>query len=377
MSESSDIERELPASEQKIRKAREEGNVPRSRELSSGMLLLGIVVLFIGFGGHFTAAMSNMMQSSFSLSAAQLQEEGMMTRRLFAIMLDGLLLLTPVMAAAVFFAIASPGAIGGFNYSEKQYEFKFSRLNPISGLAKLFTANAAFELFKSIIKVVVIGAIGWKLLSSHMSMYPALIGLTIDEGIGMAGQRAIWDAVFMSLAFFVIVAIDAPYQLWKYYNDLRMSLQEVKDEAKESEGDPMLKGRIRQMQRERARSRMMAKVASADVVVTNPTHYSVALSYSEGLGRAPVVVAKGAGEVALKIRELAKENNVPMMEMPPLARALYAHVDLDHEIPSTLFTAVAKLLAYIMTMKNGAIDATLFPQVDDIPQGMDPGPGAA
>lgn len=377
MSETSDVERELPASEQRIRKAREEGNVPRSRELSSGVLLLGIVLLFTGFGGYFSAALGDMMKSSLALSVHQLHDASFMTRKLQTIMMDGLLLLVPVMAAALFFALVSPAALGGFNYSEKQYEFKWSRLDPISGFAKLFTANAAYELAKSLIKVLLIGAVGWQLLTAHLTWYPVLMAQSIDTGIGQAGQRAVWDAILMALAFFAIVAMDAPYQVWKYYRDLRMSLQEVKDEAKEAEGDPMLKGRIRQMQRERARSRMMAKVASADVVVTNPTHYAVALSYSEGLGRAPVVVAKGKGELALRIREEAGRHSVPMLEMPPLARALYAHVNLDREIPSALFTAVAKLLAYIMTLKNGALDPDLFPQTDDVPEGLDPGPEAA
>jgi flagellar biosynthetic protein FlhB len=377
MAQDKDTERELPATEQRIRKAREEGNLPRSRELSSGALLLSCVLFFWAFGGHFTSAITGLMQRSLSVGKRDIQEIGMMGARLGDSVIEGFLLLVPLMGFATLVAICSTLAIGGFNYSEKNYEFKASRINPIAGFARLFSANAAFEVVKAILKVVVIGLIAWRLTIGHLDDYATFMVIPVDRGIALAGEMAIWDSIFMSLAFFLIIAIDAPYQLWKYYRDLRMSLQEVKDEAKESDGDPMLKGRIRQMQRERARQRMMSKVPKADVVVTNPTHYSVALSYSDGIGRAPVVVAKGKGDVALKIRELAAEHKVPMIEMPPLARALYAHVDLDREIPSTLFTAVAKLLAYVMTLKAGSLDSNLFPLADDIPSGLDPGPSAA
>jgi flagellar biosynthetic protein FlhB len=373
VAEDKDAERELPATERKIQQAREDGNVPRSKELSSGALLIGTVLFFYGFGHHFSAALAQMMSRALSITQREVRDESMMGTRLSDLLFDALLSLAPILAFTMLLAIFSSLAIGGFNYSGKNWDFKASRLNPISGFARLFSANAAFEVAKSILKVVVIGGIAYRLMVSHLSEFPALMNMPVDRSISMAGDMAMWDAVLMALAFLLIVVVDAPYQLWKYYHDLRMNLQDMKDESKQSEGDPMLKGRIRQMQRDRARQRMMTKIPTADVVVTNPTHYSVALSYSDGLGRAPVVVAKGKGDLALRIREIAAEHKVPVIEMPPLARALYANVDLDREIPNTLFTAVAKLLAYIMTMKAGSLDSALFPDTDDIPQGMDPG----
>ncbi|WP_288107143.1 flagellar biosynthesis protein FlhB [Limnobacter sp.] len=376
MAQEDDQERELPASEQKIRKAREEGNVPRSRELGGGLVLLSGIALLYVMGSELVSQSEKLLRFGLTVDRAQAFDTKHMGIKWVAMLQDSLLILLPLFLIVVVAAIGANVALGGFNWSTKPLEPKFSKLNPITGLKNIFSINGLAELFKAILKSVALGGVGYLLIKKDMPEFTQLGAMPLDAAMTETARIAMKDALILAAVYMVIVAMDVPYQLWRYYKGLRMNLEELKRESKESEGDPHLKAKVRSLQREAARKRMMASVPTADVVVTNPTHYAVALKYKKDGSGAPQVVAKGMGEVAAKIRELARENKVPLVEAPPLARALYANVELEREIPAALYTAVAKLLAYVYALADGMQHKVDLPTDKDIPQGLDPGAGA-
>ncbi|HEX5484377.1 MAG TPA: flagellar biosynthesis protein FlhB [Limnobacter sp.] len=376
MAQEDDQERELPASEQKIRKAREEGNVPRSRELGGGLVLLSGIALLYVMGSELVSQSEKLLRFGLTVDRAQAFDTKHMGIKWVAMLQDSLLILLPLFLIVVVAAIGANVALGGFNWSTKPLEPKFSKLNPITGLKNIFSINGLAELFKAILKSVALGGVGYLLIKKDMPEFTQLGAMPLDVAMTETARIAMKDALILAAVYMVIVAMDVPYQLWRYYKGLRMNLEELKRESKESEGDPYLKAKVRSLQREAARKRMMASVPTADVVVTNPTHYAVALKYKKDGSGAPQVVAKGMGEVAAKIRELARESKVPLVEAPPLARALYANVELEREIPAALYTAVAKLLAYVYALADGMQHKVDLPTDKDIPQGLDPGAGA-
>jgi len=248
-------------------------------------------------------------------------------------------------------AIVSPLLIGGWNFSAKSFMPNFGKLNPLNGLGNMVSTNALIELLKAVAKTLLVGAVAWYVV---MSEKDAVVGLAV-EPLGAAvphlGGLVAKAFLIMVGSLGAIALLDGPYQIWHYANKLKMTRQEVIQESKESDGNPQIKGKIRQLQREMARKRMMSNVPTADVVVTNPTHFAVALKYADGKQGAPRVVAKGTDEVAAKIREIAKENKVALLEAPALARALYKHTDIDDEIPEALYSAVAEVLAYVYQLR--------------------------
>lgn len=376
MAEETDQEKDLPASEQKIRKSREEGNLPRSKELAGGVVLLAGVALLYTMGGELVGQSEKLMRQGLTLERAHAFDTKYMGLQWVSLLQESLVILVPLFMVVVVAAIAANVALGGFNWSTKPLEPKFSKLNPIKGLKNIFSVNGLAELVKAILKTIVLGGVGYLLLMQDLGEFTQLSAMPLEHGMAETARITIKDALILAVSFFLIVSIDVPYQLWRYYKGLRMNLEELKRESKESDGDPHLKGKIKSMQREAARRRMMASVPNADVIVTNPTHYSVALKYDKDGKGAPRVVAKGIGPLALKIREVAKENKVPMVEAPPLARALYSNVELEQEIPGALYTAVAKLLAYVYALAEGRAHLVEVPGDADIPKGMDPGPAA-
>ncbi|MCR2746425.1 flagellar biosynthesis protein FlhB [Limnobacter parvus] len=376
MAEETDQEKDLPASEQKIRKSREEGNLPRSKELAGGVVLLAGVALLYTMGGELVGQSEKLMRQGLTLERAQAFDTKYMGLQWVSLLQESLVILVPLFLVVVVAAIVANVAVGGFNWSTKPLEPKFSKLNPIKGLKNIFSVNGLAELVKAILKTIVLGGVGYLLLMQDLGEFTQLSAMPLEHGMAETARITIKDALILAVSFLLIVSIDVPYQLWRYYKGLRMNLEELKRESKESDGDPHLKGKIKSMQREAARRRMMASVPNADVIVTNPTHYSVALKYDKDGKGAPRVVAKGIGPLALKIREVAKENKVPMVEAPPLARALYSNVELEQEIPGALYTAVAKLLAYVYALAEGRAHLVEVPGDADIPKGMDPGPAA-
>ena len=294
---------------------------------------------------------ADLMRDSLSLSPAAVMSEGVIWPALTAAGARALWIILPVLGATFVAALAAPIVIGGWNFSGQALVPQFSRLNPVAGFGRMWSSRGLVELGKGLAKVGVIGVIAWVLLKG---LTPQLMGLTsepLQQAIGHSAELAGYSLLVLACGLAVIAAVDVPFQLWQHARDLRMTRQEVREEYKESEGSPETRGRIREAQRALARGRMLHDVPKADVIVTNPTHYAVALRYDENKNRAPIVVAKGTELLALKIREIATESGVPIVEAPPLARALYKSVELGREVPAALYVTVAQVLTYVYQLR--------------------------
>ncbi|MBC3870137.1 flagellar biosynthesis protein FlhB [Undibacterium oligocarboniphilum] len=351
MAEESDLERTEPASPKRLEQAREEGDVPRSRELSTATILLAAGGALWAMGGTLVSHLNQNLIDGLTLEREVAFDFNLLISKIGSGLLDVMLAFSPVAVLLMLVALGSPLLIGGWLFSAKALQPNFGRLNPASGLGNMISARAGVELLKAILKTVLVGSVAWVVI---MGQKEAIFALPLESvKLGMSHVGYMMAVSFMSIvaALILIAAIDAPYQMWHYANKLKMTHQEVVQESKEANGNPQIKAKIRQQQREMARRRMMAEIPKADVVVTNPTHFAVALKYTEGGMRAPKVVAKGADEVAAKIRELAKEHQVPLLEAPPLARALFKHTELGDEIPEGLYAAVAEVLAYVFQLR--------------------------
>lgn len=375
MADDSGLERTEPASPQRLEKAREEGDVPRSRELSTCTVLLAAggglyfygETLFNNLAKNFSRGLSFERNTAFDANFLVIQ--------VLDSVIDVMLAFLPIAGLFLIAALGSPLLIGGWLFSFKALEPKFSRLDPFAGIGNLVSSRAGVELVKAILKTILVGVIAWMVVSRQKEAIFGLIYEPLDQASAHLGHMLGVCFLVIVGGLVLIAAIDAPYQMWAYADKLKMTHQEVVQESKEANGNPQIKAKIRQQQREMARRRMMAEVPTADVVVTNPTHFSVALKYADGSNGAPRVVAKGADAVAAKIRELAKENNVPILEAPPLARALYKHTELGDEIPEGLYAAVAEILAYVFQLrtyrKSGGLPP-IEPKHIQVPTGLDP-----
>lgn len=376
MAEDSDAERTEPASEKRLRQAREDGDIPRSREVATFTVLMTAGAGLWMMGGGLVNKLSSVLERGLSLDREQVYNPNVLTERILADVVGVLLACLPLAGAVMLMMLAAPLLIGGWNFSAKAFTPNFGKLNPMRGLGNMVSTNALVELLKAVAKTLLVGAVGWFVV---MSQKDAVIGL-VAEPFGTAAPHlgSLLAKAFLTMvgALGAIAILDGPYQMWHYADKLKMTRQEVIQESKESDGNPQIKGKIRQMQREMAQKRMMSNVPTADVVVTNPTHFAVALKYAEGQRGAPRVVAKGTDEVAAKIREIAKENKVAMLEAPALARALYKHTDIDDEIPEALYSAVAEVLAYVYQLRaysKGTLDQYPDrPKKLPVPPEMDP-----
>ncbi|MBQ5939622.1 flagellar biosynthesis protein FlhB [Massilia sp. AB1] len=351
MADDSDAERTEPASPRRLEKAREEGDVPRSREIATFTVLMTAGASLWMFGGSLVGRLGAALQSGLSLDREQVYNPDVLLERVFNDVLGVMLACLPIAGAIMLVALVSPLLIGGWLFSSKAFMPNFMKLNPIKGIGNMFSTNSLIELLKAIAKTVLVGAVAWVVI---MGQKEAMLGLAVEPlnaGSAHAGEMIAKAFLFIVGALGVVALIDGPYQLWHYHDKMKMTRQEMIQEHKESDGNPQIKGKIRQMQREMARGRMMQNVPTADVIVTNPTHYAVALKYADGQKGAPRVVAKGVDDVAAKIRELGGEHKVPMLEAPALARALYKHTDIDEEIPEKLYSAVAEVLAYVYQLR--------------------------
>ena len=342
----------------RLRDAKKKGQVARSRELSTA-LVVGVCVLALITSAHSLAGQGlALMRASLDFDAALLESPDRVVGLLFAHLGQALLAIAPLLGASLFAALVAPALLGGWNFSAEAMQPQLSRLNPLKGLARMVSPTALVEVGKSLLKYAVIGAVGWLYIWGHRTQLLALGALELHAAIAQGLSLALWCVVWMTGALALVAAVDAPYQRWKHVKELRMTKQEVRDEMKESDGKPEVKAKIRQLQHRLANARMMDKVPTADVVITNPTHYAVAIRYTAGQTRAPVVVAKGAGVIAAAIRELATQHKVALVSAPPLARALYRSVELDQEIPSALYQAVAAVLTYLHQLRRGTLRTT-------------------
>ncbi|MAD45721.1 MAG: flagellar biosynthetic protein FlhB [Oceanospirillaceae bacterium] len=350
MAEETGQEKTEEPTPRKLEKAREEGQIPRSKELNTTMVLVLGAVGLLFFGPWMAERMNNVALFAFSLERSAAYDTSVMANHLSASAYEATLALAPWLVIVLLAALFGPMGLGGWMFSSKALAPKLNRLNPLSGLKRMFSANSLVELFKSWGKVLVVGLMAWLVLGFYFNDTMMLLRKDVEPAIEGSVHIIIWSVILLCLSTALIAIVDVPWQIYSHTKKLRMTMQEIKDEYKESEGRPEVKSKIRQLQREVAQRRMMADVPSADVVITNPTHYSVALRYEAGEMRAPSMVAKGADQAALKIREIAKENNVPQMQAPPLARALYTHCKVGEEIPEGLYVAVAQVLAYMYQM---------------------------
>tara|TARA_R110001592_G_scaffold362848_1_gene678520 strand:+ start:201 stop:1352 length:1152 start_codon:yes stop_codon:yes gene_type:complete len=350
MAEDTGQEKSEEPTARKLEKAREEGQAPRSKELNTTAVLVVGALGLLALGPYMTRQVAAMARYSFEVGRADVFDSSRMAHHLMASLDSAALALAPWLALMLVAAIAGPLGVGGWLFSSKSLAPKLSRMSPLAGLKRMFSANSLVELFKAWAKVLVVGFCAWMVLGYFFDDALSLLSMPVEGAIPGAVHIVLWSFILMCMSTALIALVDVPWQIHSHIKKLKMSLQEIKDEYKDTEGKPEVKGRIRQLQREAAQRRMLADVPSADVVITNPTHFSVALKYQSDSMTAPVVVAKGADQAALKIREIAKEHNVPRMQAPPLARALYTHARIGDEIPEGLYVAVAQVLAYIYQM---------------------------
>lgn len=375
MAEDSDLEKTEQPSQRRLDQAREKGQIARSRELSTfAVLIAGGAVLWF-MGESLTQSMVRMLRAGLTLERAQAFNPALMAPRLLDVSLDMLVAFAPFFLAVMVAALFSPLLLNGWLFSVEALQPQFSRMNPIKGIERMFSMHALIELGKAIAKSLLVGSVAALVIWSNRDEVMMLATQSAEASIPKMGHLISVSFMMIVGAMLLIVMIDVPFQLWDNNKKLMMTKEEVRQESKETEGDPQVKGRIRSLQREAARRRMMQEIPTADVVVTNPTHYAVALKYSENGMRAPVVVAKGSHLMALKIREMAKEHHIPVLEAPPLARALHKHTDLGQAIPEALYTAVAEVLAYVFQLRSYEKMGGARPQEPtalDVPDALDP-----
>ena len=351
MAEESDLEKTEEPTGRRIEQAREKGQVPHSRELGTFLVLIVAGAAFWMMGSWFFQRSLVIARKGFTIESRYMREPDLMLVRLGELSSDALYAFSPLLALLLLAAVLPPFFLNAWVFAPKALVPDLNRLNPLSGLGRMFSWNSLMELGKAVLKATLIGGVAALLIWKERDEIFGLLAEPLEAGLAHAGHLITFSFLMMVAALVIVVAADVPFQLWQYFDKLKMTKEEVKQEMKEMMGDPHVKGRIRSLQMQAARKRMMAAVPEANVVVTNPTHYAVALSYKAGM-TAPKVVAKGRGAIALKIRELAAEHRVPLMEAPPLARALYKHTDIDAEIPSALYNAVAEVLAYIYQLSQ-------------------------
>lgn len=342
------------ATPKRLRESRDKGQIPRSRELNTmAVTLVGAASLFI-MGEGMIGEMGGIFAHSFQPSREQIFDPATLLIFLKTALLDALLLIAPFLLVMFIVALFVPMLVGGWAFSAQAFAPKLERLNPIKGLKRIFALRGLMELFKTVAKFVLLAAVAWGMFLLMQREIFALGLEPLHQGLGHAGKMVGWTFVIMAAVLVVVAAMDVPFQLWDHAQKLKMTRQEVRDEMKETEGKPEVRQRVRQMQMEMSQRRMMEDVPKADVVITNPTHFAVALQYDPEKSGAPRVVALGADFVAAQIRKVAVHNQVEIVEAPPLARALYYNTRLGEEIPAELYLAVAQVLAYVFQLRQAS-----------------------
>jgi flagellar biosynthetic protein FlhB len=331
----------------KQEKAREEGDVTRSKELNTSGILLTAAVCMLVFGPLMASSFIKVMTFCFSFDPRASWDVTIVGGYLEAVIVEMALAISPVFAFLLLASIVAPISLGGWNFSTKAMAPKFSRMNPLSGIKRMFSMNSLVELGKGWGKVLVVGAAAVIVLIGLKNEFLSMVFQPTNAAIYHSVSLIAWSFLFICASTIIIVLVDVPFQIYSHTKKLRMTMQEIKEEFKNTEGKPEVKAKIRQLQREMANRRMMSDVPEADVIITNPTHYAVALKYEPNAMPAPVLLAKGVDDVALKIREIGSEYKIPIVEMPALARSIFHHTKIGEEIPEGLYIAVAQVLAYI------------------------------
>jgi flagellar biosynthesis protein FlhB len=345
-------ERTEEPSPKRLQDARERGQVPRSRELTNFATMIGGSATLVAIGGSLAAHLSQMVRHGLAVDPQDLRDTDSMLRALGEACISALTVLLPVFGALIALVLLASVVLGGWNFSPQAMAPDFTRLSPLAGVKRLFGLRGASELGKALLKCAAVGGVCAGIVSWTFRDVLALAHMEPRAAIGRGAGLVSWSFVWLCASLALIALVDVPLQLFQFKQALRMTRQEVRDEAKESDGRPETKQRIRQLQQTLARRRMMHKVPTADVVIVNPTHFAVALKYDPKQMRAPRVLAKGVDLVAQNIRRIAEEHRVPVFESPKLARALYRSTDLNKEIPAGLYVAVAQVLSYIFRVRT-------------------------
>lgn len=356
MAEDSDSssEKTQEPTQKRLDKAREDGSIARSRELNTTAILLGGTAAIIVFGAGMAQALASVMRNNFTLDKGSFFDTNAMLAQLSHSVGSAFMSLVPVFLILLLLAFIAPIGLGGWNFSLQAIAPKASRMSPLAGLGRMFGKKSVVELIKAIGKVLVVASLALLVLYINTGNILGFQYEPTKPAISNAIETLAWAVLWISCAMIVITMIDIPFQIYDHSQQLRMTLQQVKDEMKDTDGRPEVKQRIRNLQYEMSQNRMMGDVPKADVIITNPEHFAVALRYNQQLDDAPILLAKGGDLVAQRIREIAKEHDIPIVSAPPLARAIFFNTKVGQEIPSGLFVAVAQVLAYLHQLKQFA-----------------------
>lgn len=347
--------------------AKDKGQIARSRELNTVMVLLTGAGAILMFGDSLVTGMGDVMREGFILQRAQIFNDAAGVDAFGHAALDMFQVLIPFFIAVAVAASLAPIALGGWSFSAKSLAWKWDKLDPVKGMGRIFAWRGLVELLKALAKFIVVFSGLIFLLWGKEGSFIGLGQEPVLQGMAHAGNLLAWALLTMSAALIVIAVVDVPFQIWDHTRQLKMTRQEIRDEMKDTEGKPEVRSKIRQLQQEAAQRRMMSDVPKADVIVTNPSHYAVALRYDQKNMGAPRVVAKGADLIAGHIRQLGLANDVPLLSAPPLARSLYYSTEIGHEIPSGLYRAVARVLAYVFQLDKSVSGSVGMPKEGDLP----------
>ncbi len=364
MAEEQSAEKTEEPTQRKLTQARERGELPRSPDFGGAIVVLAICVLMFLLGGQMLEGLSSLLSSGLTFTRAEFESPQDLPTLFGERLAEGLWAVRWVLLCTLVVALLAATMNGGINFSGKAAAPKFSKLNPLSGLTRMFGAQAWIGLLRNLVKFVAVAVVlGWVLWSRRDEML-AMSRVFFEPMVAAGTELALITFTLVSIVVAVIAMLDVPYQRWSYLRRMRMTLQEVRDEMKDIEGRPEIKQQIRRRQRELSRGRMLDKVRDADVVIVNPSEFAVALEYDESRSSVPMVLAKGRGEVAAAIKERAKNAGVPLVSAPPLARAIYFTTEIDQPIPEGLYRAVAAILAYVFRLS--ALDSSL--ETPEIPK---------
>jgi flagellar biosynthetic protein FlhB len=349
MSDDAEQKTEEPTA-RRLKRARDEGQVARSVELSAAAVMMAATLMLFTMGGAWIKILSTYFAAGFTFDRKVLETPALLPAAFATQLTHAFLLVLPVMLLTLGVAVLASGAIGGYLFSMGSVLPKFSQLSPLSGFKRMFGANAAVELIKAILKFSIVSGVLVLLINYHFSELLLLGSMGLKPGLALAGKLIAESALWLTFSLVFIAMIDVPYQRYSFMKRMRMTKQEIRDEMKDMEGQPEVKAQIRRRQREVANSRMMQKVKEADVIITNPEHFAIALSYDPTSDGAPILIAKGADHMAARIREEAKNHSVEIFSAPQLARALYFTTNVDQPIPDALYYAVAQVIAYVFSL---------------------------
>lgn len=355
----------------RLEKAQEDGQVARSQELSVAAMMIGVACFLYLFGGYLITRLSEVFVAGFTFDRKDILSDNLLPVAFGAHALDSMLVVLPIFILAVLIALGAAGILGGYIFSLKSLAPKASKINPLSGFKRMFGTKAVVDLSKALAKFSLVGVTLYLVVSESFNALVSLGFMDLRPAMAEAGDMIAAGTVLVTLTLIVAAAIDVPYQIYEYNKKMKMTKQEVKDEFKDTEGRPEVKAQIRRKQREMAMGQMMEAVADADVIIVNPEHFAVALSYDPSSNGAPVVVAKGADFMAQGIRERAAEHGVPLFSSPTLARAIYFTTDINQSVPESLYYAVAQVIAYVFSLNSlGPGSSVADKPRPEVPAGM-------